>query len=919
MTSSSSVDAARIALDGVWDFLHVVEDYRSRPVKWRRISVPAPWQAQFSDLRMHGGTGLYKRAFEVPAGWVERGRVLLCFGAVFHITRVWINGSLVGNHVGGFLPFRFDVTDRIHEGVNEIKVRVDSPSDDPSAFPDTPFAELPFGKQSWYGPLSGIWQSVYLEQRSPDYLRSLRIRADPDLRRIDVTAFLDRPVGGDLSLVAQIFDPSGREVHAATLRLEQGQSDTRLWLDLPAIDLWSPEQPRLYRLRVNLVRTWQAIDAMEDRFGFRKIEARDSRFYLNGELLYLRAALDQDYYPDTICTTPSVAFLEDQFAKAKQLGLNCIRCHIKVPDPRYYEVADRMGMLIWTELPNMGAATQRSRVRTEETLKGIIDRDGNHPSIVCWTIINENWGLDLVHDAEHRAWLRQTFAWLKSYDPGRLVVDNSPLAPSFHVETDIADYHFYAAFPDSRADWDSFIDQLASRPDWLFSPEDGVSTGKEPLVCSEFGNWGLPDPDLLADAEGHEPWWFETGHDWAEGVMYPHGVQNRFADWSLSRVFDGLKGFVEAAQWQQFRALKYEVESMRARPEIAGYVITELTDAHWESNGLLDFRRNPRVFHDVFASINADTVIVPLWKRVAYWAGEMVEIEVIVAHGAGAPLTDTILSAGFEQEQMQTVAPQAAGTAVSLGTLAFVVPAVERSCVRRLHFELRGSDGTPLARNAVDLAVHPRREPPDRALAIWAPEVEIRNFLAGLGYTVLRAPAADALWVCTDPAAGTEHVRNGGRLLVLPVAECSLTPYFPHWQNVHLRERDRTLWRGDWASTFAWLRRGHAFAGLPGGPLLDEAFDRVLPKLIISGCNLLDFQARVHGALAIGWIHKPVAITVERRYGKGRLVVSTFRLFRDPPGADPTAAVLLDSLLALALAEGSAAARERDEILGDLI
>src|SRR3954471_24408743 len=110
MTSSSSVDAARIALDGVWDFLHVVEDYRSRPVKWRRISVPAPWQAQFSDLRMHGGPGLYKRAFEVPAGWVERGRVLLCFGAVFHITRVWINGSLVGNHVGGFLPFRFDVT-----------------------------------------------------------------------------------------------------------------------------------------------------------------------------------------------------------------------------------------------------------------------------------------------------------------------------------------------------------------------------------------------------------------------------------------------------------------------------------------------------------------------------------------------------------------------------------------------------------------------------------------------------------------------------------------------------------------------------------------------------------------------------------------------------------------------------------------
>jgi hypothetical protein len=134
-----------------------------------------------------------------------------------------------------------------------------------------------------------------------------------------------------------------------------------------------------------------------------------------------------------------------------------------------------------------------------------------------------------------------------------------------------------------------------------------------------------------------------------------------------------------------------------------------------------------------------------------------------------------------------------------------------------------------------------------------------------------------------------------------------------------VRERDGTLWRGDWASTFAWLRRGHAFAQLPGGPLLDEAFDRVLPKLIIVGCNLLDFQARVHAALVVGWIHKPVALAVERGYGRGRVVFSTFRLFRDPPGADPTAATLLDSLIGLALAQGSAASREQDEVLAGLI
>ncbi len=160
-------------------------------------------------------------------------------------------------------------------------------------------------------------------------------------------------------------------------------------------------------------------------------------------------------------------------------------------------------MLIWTELPNGGMATERSRGRKERLLKGIVDRDGNHPSIIIWTIINENWGVDLVHDADHREWLKQTFAWLKGYDPTRLVVDNSPLAPSFHVESDIADYHFYAAIPDHRAAWDKFVDGLADRAPWLYAPTaTRWSAGDEPLMCSEFGNWGLPYPKDLAGPEG---------------------------------------------------------------------------------------------------------------------------------------------------------------------------------------------------------------------------------------------------------------------------------------------------------------------------------------------------------------------------------------------------------------------------------
>ena len=129
---------------------------------------------------------------------------------------------------------------------------------------------------------------------------------------------------------------------------------------------WSPETPRLYRITATLRRAGELLDALSETFGFRTVEARDGRIYLNGEPVYLRGALDQDYYPDGICTTPSEAFLEDQFRKAKALGLNCVRCHIKVPDPRYYAVADRVGLLVWTELPNVGRLTDGAAERLRD-------------------------------------------------------------------------------------------------------------------------------------------------------------------------------------------------------------------------------------------------------------------------------------------------------------------------------------------------------------------------------------------------------------------------------------------------------------------------------------------------------------------------------------------------------------------------
>jgi hypothetical protein len=894
---------SRISLDGTWEFLHVADDRLSGPAEVRQITVPAPWQSQFDDLRMRAGIGIYRKSIEIAEEWLTDS-VWLRFGAVFHNTKVFINGEAVGTNEGGFLPFSFDVTAFLKPGRNEIKVRVDSPTDNPAEFPDSPFAEIPFGKQSWYGPLSGIWQSVYLERRIPDHMTRMRLVPNRETGRVSAGVFFARPLTAATAIRIEVRDPSGAVVLDMTNETQVGVTSMPFEFTVEDVQPWSPDHPNLYRVRLELVREGVK-DDIEDTFGFRTIETRGGKFYLNGEPIYLRSALDQDYYPETICTVPSVEFLEDQFRKAKELGLNCLRCHIKAADPRYYEVADRMGMLIWTELPNGGMATDRSRGRKEKLLKGIVDRDVNHPSIIIWTIINENWGVDLVNDPDHRDWLKRTFAWLKAYDPLRLVVDNSPLAPSFHVESDIADYHFYAAFPDHRADWDQFVDELASRASWLYSPHgDAVITGREPLMCSEFGNWGLPYPKDLREGKGEEPWWFETGHDWGEGVMYAHGVENRFSDWSLDRVFGDLRRFVIACQWQQFRALKYEIEAMRRKPNLAGYVITELHDCHWESNGLLDMRRNPRVFHELFPIINADTVVVPKWDRLSYWGGETARFGMAVAHGAGPVLEGCVLEVTLgDQVQRVPVARMEAPSVLDLATVEVPIPAFDEPQLRRVQLALKDADGKLVAQNHLDLVVHPRRQRPAQSRQlVWSPDPDIRERLQALGYTAARALEEATLVVSrSHDKAIADHVRAGANLLLLPEAEMSLYPFFPHWQAVKVLARKGTLWAGDWASSFAWMRRQGNFAKFPSGPLLDETMDRVLPEFVISGCNLLDFQARVFAGLVVGWIHKPVALGVERSYGRGRLVASTFRLFQDAPAADPTATMLLDSLVELAV------------------
>jgi hypothetical protein len=950
----------RISLDGTWDFfpdprpsLEPHDLNRAGPP--RPIRVPGPWQAQFDDLRDYSGVAWYRTTFALPppgqpatdaqGGEPGPSAYILRFGAVDYHATVWLNGQCVGEHEGGYLPFEFELGAALRaEGPNELVVRVIDPGDGADS-EEYPFAEIPHGKQSWYGPIGGIWQSVALEVRAPAHFTALRITPDVPGERALVRAALSRASERPAQVLFRLTDPRGQHSEHR-VELAAGAAACELSIPVPSPLLWDTREPNLYYLEAMLLEeltTDQApttgahgdelsvvghealvVDSLASTFGFRTITTSpDGHLVLNGRILYLRGALDQDYYPELIYTPFSDEQLDDQFAKAKHMGLNCLRTHIKITDPRYYDAADRAGLLIWTELPNWENLTEHAKRRARETLLGMVERDWNHPSIVIWTIINEGWGLDLLVNAEHRAWLAETFAELKALDPNRLVVGNSPCFGNFHVVTDIEDFHNYYGIPDHYRKWRSWVDTFASRPPWTFAyAYEGVETwreylrdpwsrtprtpapeirrrGNEPMVVSEFGNWGLPDVDKLKQCYGgREPWWFETGIEWGDGVTYPHGIEQRFRAYHLDRVFGSLSELAAASQRMQFTALKYEIEQMRRHQGIVGYIITEFTDVHWESNGLLDMCRNPKAYFDVIGNVNSADAIVPDWDRIVFWEGERCEVRLSLSHFSPEDLRGGRLvwrvdlwpevSGVFEPVDSRP------GTVMPVGTVVFEVPPLERSARARLELQLFDAAGQPVTANHQELYVFPRASAAGvGAGPVWSPE--LAEELLALGYQVAdRLAEAGVAVVETLTDEMLRYVQRGGRVLWLPQSADSLQT---HLGGLGIAQRRGRSWSGDWASNFNWLRQDAMFGAIPTGGTVDFAFADLTPDFVIVGLNPRDYADNVHAGLTVGWLHHTVGLVAERRYGSGRLLISTFRL-RELLHANPVAQIMVSDMVA---------------------
>ena len=903
-----------LSLDGIWQFRHETDE------SWRDARVPAHWQACFEDLAVSFGTATYRREFTIPPEWSGR-EIAVCFGAVSEIAVVYLNGSEIGRHEGGYLPFDLVLPPGFLKADNVLEVAATLP--DAHREPDLPdFAEIPHGKQSWYGPQGGIWQGVRLEARDPSHIAALRLDPHWPEGRLDIKVGCPRAASGTVRF--EVTGPDRVAVHQGEFAID-GQNAQHA-TTIADVQPWSPDTPNLYHIRATLTIDGEEVDIREEAFGFRRFEAKNGYLHLNGEPLYLRGALDQDYYPDGFGAPPSLELLEDQLRKAKAMGLNCLRCHIKIPDPRYYEVADRLGMLIWTEIPNIETFSPASAERLRQTMEGILARDRNHPSIVIWTLVNEDWGTRLREVAEQRQWISDMVDWLRAEDPLRLVVDNSACFPNVHVKTDINDYHFYRTATDRREEWDALCREFAASADWTFSADKEAEwTKKEPLILSEFGVWGLPDPARLRGDTGRDPWWMSYGATWADGTVLPAGIEARFRELGLAQVFGNFTRFIEDVQAHQGMNLKYEIEVVRTHAPIGGYVITEFTDVHWEGNGLMDMARNPRVFASAMPAFNADVVIAPGSTRHAIRAGDVAEFDLRVASGGRNLPEGSRLKWKLGEEAGEAALPAIAPMTVHAARVAVKTGSVPDSRRMEARFEVIAPDGSEITANSETLSVYASRA--GKAVRFHSHDDRISERLVAMGHEAV-GPDRAAVHVTHHIGPETVEAIHAGRCVLQVVAKApgrlrdDVPPrdgpmsmiidqgqgglisgaYFT-FPGYSLVDRHKSIWRGDWVGNFSWLRRDGAFSHMPGGPLLDLSFNNVVPHQLMTGFRPWEFQGRVHAGVVVGWVHKPAAYIIEKRLGRGKLVATTFRLQSAAAADDPVAEALYDSLLGLATRE----------------
>lgn len=560
---------AYLLLDGEWD-------YRLSSGEVGKIIVPYVYQSIASGIGkpLPGNDITYERYFTVPDTW-RNNRVVLHFGAVDYECDIYVNGQRVASHIGGQSSFSVDITEfLVKNGDQRLIVNV---KDEPNS------ERIPRGKQSWtgsgewifYTPSTGIWQSVWLEPVPENALEMIRYYPDVDKGRIqivfEVNKLCNLPccIKADLSLNGKPYASGQTSITdrrgEMTLDLFQGHvlSGTHFNHGL----CWSPENPILFDVDFEVTAANAPADIVHSYFGMRKIECRNGLIYLNNHPYTQRMVLDQGYWPDGLMTPPSVDAFREDIEKSKEMGFNGCRKHEKVEDPRFLFMADRLGYLVWGSISSFYRFDESAvSVHLTEWIS-CLKRDFNHPSIVCWDMLNESWGVpNIRRDSCQQQYANALYALAHAIDGTRPVISNDGWEMT---NTDICALHSYqhGSFQDIKKR-ERFrtalvnLDKLSSS--MLLEHHEAYANGYghsgQPIILSEFGGMTI---------SGGSGWGYFS-------------VEN---DEAFLADFDDLISIIEESGM------------------FCGFCYTQLTDVEQEKNGLLDARRNFKVSPDKIRKI----------------------------------------------------------------------------------------------------------------------------------------------------------------------------------------------------------------------------------------------------------------------------------------------------------------------------
>lgn len=524
-------------LNGLWNYA-ILPAGSSAPVKYEgEILVPFAVESSLSGVgRTVGADSVlwYERKFRIPATWNNK-EVMLNFGAVDWKTDVWVNDIKVGSHTGGFTPFSFNITDALKKGENSIKVKVWDPTDR---------GPQPRGKQVsrpggiWYTPVTGIWQTVWLEPVSENHISTFKTTPDIDLNTLTLDIFTN----GDNGALLEVKVYDGKDVIASGKSL----TGENVVVDMPEdIELWTPSNPKLYDVDITLYdKKGNTLDKVKSYAAMRKFStAPDSRgiirMQLNGENLFQFGPLDQGWWPDGLYTPPSYEAMIFDVDKTKDWGFNMIRKHIKVEPATWYTYCDRNGIIVWQDMPSGDSGPQwqnrtyfngvekkrspESEACYRKEWREIMDCLHNYPCIAVWVPFNEAWGQFKTPEIVE---------WTKSYDPSRLV--NPASGGNFYHCGDMLDLHNYPG------------------------PEMYLYDASRANVLGEYGGIGMVVP-------GHI--WVDDNDNWGYiQFKNPGEVTDKYVEYASDLKTLAENGF-------------------------SGAVYTQTTDVEVEVNGLMTYDR----------------------------------------------------------------------------------------------------------------------------------------------------------------------------------------------------------------------------------------------------------------------------------------------------------------------------------------